>query len=77
MCASVCVLWSTLTLARAHHRSEDEVAAVATLMRRHGVRRANAEKNIGTAKYAFSWAQVGFLPAAYRPPTGTGGANAT
>ena len=46
-------------------------------MRRHGVRRANAEKNIGTAKYAFSWAQAALLPAAYRPPTGTGGANAT
>jgi hypothetical protein len=42
-------------------------------MRRHGVRRANAEKNVGTAKYAFNTFQKYFLPSELRPPSGTGG----
>jgi hypothetical protein len=42
-------------------------------MRRHGVRRANAEKNVGSAKYAFNKVQKYFLPQELRPPSGTGG----
>ena len=48
-------------------------AHVADLMRRHGVRRANAEKNVGSAKYAFNKVQKYFLPQELRPPSGTGG----
>jgi hypothetical protein len=48
-------------------------AHIADLMRRHGVRRANAEKNVGTAKYAFNKVQKYFLPPELRPPSGTGG----
>ena len=48
-------------------------STVADLMRRHGVRRANAEKNVGVAKYAFNKVQKYFLPEELRPPSGTGG----
>ena len=42
-----------------------------------GVRRLNAEKNIGQARYAFNTLQQAMLPAEYRPPPGTGGGSHT
>ena len=46
---------------------------IAEFMRRHGVRRLNALKNVGSDKYAFNQFQKAFLPEDLRPPTGTGG----
>lgn len=46
-------------------------------MRRHGVRRANTEKNIGKPLYAINPLQARFLPEELRPPQGTGASAAT
>ena len=46
---------------------------VRDLMRRYGVRLANAGKNTGKFKFAFNPLQTPFLPEPLRPPMGTGG----
>ena len=60
-----------------HQLRESDVPRVTELMRRHGVRRLNAEKNIGQARYAFNTLQQALLPAEFRPPPGTGGGSHT
>lgn len=55
-----------------HDMPRQEEFDMCTVMRRHGVRRANTEKNVGKAKYAISGFQQLFLPDAYHPPAGTG-----
>lgn len=56
-----------------HGLAADDVAWVTELMRRHGVRRANAEKNVGRARYAFNSFQNFLLPAEFQAPDGTTG----
>eukprot|EP01029_Cantina_marsupialis_P020293 TRINITY_DN4759_c0_g6_i1.p1 TRINITY_DN4759_c0_g6~~TRINITY_DN4759_c0_g6_i1.p1 ORF type:complete len:1808 (+),score=499.45 TRINITY_DN4759_c0_g6_i1:167-5590(+) len=46
---------------------------ITTLMRSHGVRIANAKKNIGKKKYCFNQLQNWLLPTAYKCPKGLGG----
>jgi hypothetical protein len=41
------------------------------MMRRHGVRIANARKNTGKALFAFNVFQRQMLPELYRPPAST------
>jgi len=60
-----------------HHVGNFHTLTIAELMRRHGVRRLNAEKNIGIPKYAFSSFQAPFLPKELQPPPGTGGGGVT
>lgn len=56
------------------HRLRPELRDfVTSLLRTHGVRRENARKNIGQAKYCFSALQNYMLPSAYKCPPGTGG----
>ena len=40
----------------------------ANIMREHGVRIANSQKNVGKAKFAFNVFQRKMLPKMYRPP---------
>jgi hypothetical protein len=67
------VMWLAVGACCCHAVSGERRGEVADLMRRHGVRRVNAEKNIGLAKYAFNSMQKYFLPKELRPPKGTGG----
>jgi inositol polyphosphate-4-phosphatase len=60
-----------------HQVGNFHTLTIAELMRRHGVRRLNAEKNIGIPKYAFSSFQAPFLPKELQPPPGTGGGGFT
>ena len=53
---------------------EDEVKKymlTVDMMRRHGVRIANARKNTGKALFAFNLFQRQMLPELYRPPAST------
>eukprot|EP01138_Halocafeteria_seosinensis_P001185 gb/GECG01001213.1/.p1 GENE.gb/GECG01001213.1/~~gb/GECG01001213.1/.p1 ORF type:complete len:1811 (+),score=178.29 gb/GECG01001213.1/:1-5433(+) len=60
-------------LEREHGLTNHDRLSMAEFMRRHGVRRLNALKNVGNDKYAFNPFQKAFLPSDLRPPTGTGG----
>ena len=50
---------------------------VRSVMRSHGVRIANAEKNTGKAKYCFNRLQRSFFPEELQNPQGTGGGGVT
>ena len=52
------------------HESKDKVCSI---MRSHGVRIVNAQKNTGKAKYCFNSIQRSFFPKELRNPEGTGG----
>ena len=60
-------------LQEAHELSADDVPWVTELMRRHGVRRLNTEKNVGKARYAFNQFQNFLLPSEFQAPEGTAG----
>nr|CCA18756.1 type I inositol3 putative [Albugo laibachii Nc14]CCA25208.1 type I inositol3 putative [Albugo laibachii Nc14] len=60
-------------LVHCHRLRPDLRDSITSLLRTHGVRRENARKNIGQAKYCFSALQNYMLPTAYKCPPGTGG----
>ena len=58
-------------LLRDHHGLDDAEATHAVgVLRRHGVRRENVRRNMGSRCYAFNDAQQWFLPPALQPPKG-------
>jgi hypothetical protein len=61
-------------LQRHHGLPAKQASAFKQQMRRRGVRRANAFKNIGKAKFAFNRFQSMTLPDAYKPPKECAGA---
>ena len=48
-----------------------EVEFMSEMFRRHGVRRENARKNVGKAKFAFNEIQRMLLPKEFQPPKST------
>ena len=75
-CVCVCVcLCSILELW--HGCPSDQVLTVANIMRSHGVRLDNAEKNTGKRLYCFNNLQRVLMPIEYKCPVGTGGGGIT
>ena len=66
-------LEQTRILCDSHGVSQDSKDAVCSIMRSHGVRIVNAQKNTGKAKYCFNSIQRSFFPKELRNPVGTGG----
>ena len=52
-------------------KEEAEVEFMSEMFRRHGVRRENARKNVGKAKFAFNEIQRMLLPKEFQPPKST------
>eukprot|EP01105_Mastigella_eilhardi_P008405 TRINITY_DN203_c1_g3_i1.p1 TRINITY_DN203_c1_g3~~TRINITY_DN203_c1_g3_i1.p1 ORF type:complete len:1098 (-),score=231.24 TRINITY_DN203_c1_g3_i1:964-4257(-) len=73
---SMSVTWEQARILERNHNlqgGEQGVLGVANVMRCAGVRRANAQKNVGADKYAFNALQLKMLPEIFRAPKGTGG----
>ena len=58
---------------RHHGLGEPRIPRVAALMRLHGVRLDNVQRNIGRRTFAFNWLQQQQLPAQYKPPRAAAG----
>ena len=58
---------------RHHGLGEARIPRVAALMRLHGVRLDNVQRNIGRRTFAFNWLQQQQLPSQYKPPRAAAG----